>query len=303
MSTVNGQKTLERGLKALFIKEFANAEVASDILPFVMETSSDGADEDYGWLGQSPSMNEWVDERRLKALNSFQYALKNKDYEATLSVDRNALEDDRLGAVQVRIADLAKKAKSSHPRKLFFEALVAGTAGLCYDGQPMFSVSHAEGGSGTQSNLLSGSGVTAAQLSTDIETAIAALKNYKDDIGEPYNEGEIQIGIVCPPALEAKFKAINTADYITQGVSNTLKGTIKTIVSSGRLTDANDWYLADVTPGLKPFVRQIRQAPIFSALEGKSDNGFMRKKYLYGVDSREVFGYGLWQKMVKFTNA
>lgn len=301
MSTVVNTIVLERGLRASFVKAFQNFEDPKDVMAFIMETSSDGADEKYGWLGQSPMMGEWIDERKLQALNSFNYSLVNKDYEATLSVDRNEIEDDRLGAVKIRIDDLARKAKQSHPRKLFFTALVNGTTDLCYDGQPLFSASHSEGNSGTQSNIVSGTGTSLAQLAADMQSAVARLLSFKDDQGEPYNEGEIQIGIVCPVDLKQKFEDINTLDLISNS-SNNMKGKIKQLTSSARLTDTNDWYLADITPGMKPFIRQIRKPVTFAALEGTSDNGFMRKKYHYGVDSREVFGYGLWQKIVKVTN-
>jgi phage major head subunit gpT-like protein len=296
MAIVTSPVTLARGLRASFVKAYAAAEDANEIKPYIMETTSDGSDEEYGWLGQSPSMNEWVDERKLKALNDFDYKLKNKDYEATLSVDRNAIEDDRLGNVQIRINDLASKAKL-HPRKLFFEALLAGTTQLCYDGQPFFSNAHVEGKSGVQSNLMASAGVTLTNLSDDINAAVAQMKGFKDDLGEPLDEGDVQIGIVCSLALQGKFEDLNTFDKINN-TDNKYKGKIKSIVATGRYI-GNTWYLANIKNGLKPFIRQVRKAVTFSSLEGESDTGFMRKVYHYGVDSREVFGYGLWQKMIK----
>lgn len=302
MSTVVGQKTLERGLRARFLKAFDNSEDPAEVMPFIMETTSDGRDEEYAWLGQSPSMNEWIDERKLKALNDFSYSLKNKDYEATLSVDRNSLKDDRLGAVKIRIDDLARKAKI-HPRKLFFDALVAGTVDLCYDGQPFFSASHQDStASGVQSNIVTGTGITLSQLKTDIDTAEARMRCFLDDVGEPFDEGSVKIGIVCHPSMVNLFRELNTLVQINNS-SNAMKGRISVIADSCRLADQNDWYFANVSEGLKPFIRQVRQKPEFNSLEGDSDNGFMRKQYHYGVDSREVFGYGLWQRMIKVTNA
>jgi len=303
MSTVVGQKTLERGLRASFMKAFNNGEDPKEVAPFIMETTSDGRDEEYGWLGQTPSMTEWIDERKLKALSDFDYSLKNKDYEATLSVDRNSLKDDRLGAVQVRINDLAVKARQ-HPRTLFFEALIAGTSALCYDGQPFFSASHKDSdASGVQTNLKAGSGVTLANLKADIEAAESQMRCLLDDAGEPFDESEIKIGIVCHPDLIQKFRELNTLVQISSS-SNAMKGRISVMADSCRLKAApNTWYFANVNEGVKPFIRQVRQKPEFSSLEGESDNGFHRKQYHYGVDSREVFGYGLWQKMIKVTNA
>jgi phage major head subunit gpT-like protein len=60
--------------------------------------------------------------------------------------------------------------------------------------------------------------------------------------------------------------------------------------------------MGDISEGLKPFIKQLRQAPEFNSLEGDSEAGFMRKKYLYGIDYRVGFGYGLWQKMIKTVN-
>jgi phage major head subunit gpT-like protein len=33
----------------------------------------------------------------------------------------------------------------------------------------------------------------------------------------------------------------------------------------------------------------------FAALEGTSENGFMRDQYVYGVRARYNVGFGLWQ--------
>jgi len=296
-----GLITLEKGLNAAFVEAFNNAENPSDVMPFIMETQSNANLEDYGWLGQSPSMSEWVDERQLKSLNEFEYQIKNKDYEATLSVGRNAIEDDQLGNVRIRIADLARKARI-HPRKVFFQTLEAGDTDLCYDGQPFFSASHSEGESGTQSNLYTGTGTTLAQIKADVEGAEARMLQFKDDTGEPWNEGEIEIGVVCHPAQKQKFIELNTLIQLNSS-TNGMRGRISQITYSSRLSDTNDYYVANISGGMKPIIMQNRQAARFESLEGNSDNGFMRKIYHYGVDYRMGMGYGLWQKMVKVTNS
>ena len=43
----------------------------------------------YGWLGKLPGMSEWIDERTIHGLAEHDYAIKNKDFELTISVDRN----------------------------------------------------------------------------------------------------------------------------------------------------------------------------------------------------------------------
>ena len=172
------------------------------------------------------------------------------------------------------------------------EAIEAGETELCYDGQPFFSLSHQDSAdSGTQSNLLTGTGTTLAQLKADIETAEAEMLSYKDDTGEPWNEGSIKIGIACHPKLKRKFEELNTLGRINS-TDNGMKGRISQITYSSRLSDENDWYIADIGEGMKPVIKQNRQNPEFESLEGDSDNGFMRKQFLYGIDYRVGFGYG-----------
>ena len=244
MGRVVKQKTLEKGLRADFMKAYDTGESPADVKPLILETQSSSNKEDYGWLGSAPNLSEWLDERQLHGLLDFEYTIPNKDYEATIAVDRNALEDDQLGAVRTRVQDLAKKAKL-HPRKKFFETVAEGTTELCYDGQPFFATTHQDSAdSGVQSNLLTGTGISLAQIKADFEAAECAMMEYKDDRGEPFNEGEMDLYVVCRPCLKAKFNELRTSKQIDSS-DNSLNGRFKLIVSS-RLPAAedSDWYLA-----------------------------------------------------------
>ena len=299
MGQVINPVTLERGLRANFMQAFDNGESPQEVMPLILQTTSDGQDEKYGWLGQAPNLEEWIDERKLHGLYDFDYTLTNVDYEATLKVSKNTLKDDRLGATKTRINDLARKAKL-HPRKLFFDKIIAGTSDLCYDGQAFFSNSHSEGDSGTQDNLLAGAGTSLANLKTGFQAAEAAMMGFVDDRGEPLNEGAMDLYVVCPAQLKASFRELMTSIQIGSS-SNALKGAFK-LISSSRLADVDDWYLLDASGVLKPFIWQNRQNPEFNALEGNSTAGFMSKYWYYGIDYRAVMGYGLWQKAVKVVN-
>jgi len=300
MGIIASKLILERGLRTAFLKAYDNGEDPADIMPFVMETTSNAADEKYGWLGAVPQLTEWIDRRTLKGLRDFNFTITNRDYEATLQVHKNTLEDDQLGAVLLRVNDLANKART-HVRKLFFDKLLSGTVDLAYDGLPFFSASHTEGDSGTQSNLNgSGSGTTVAQLKTDFIAARSAMRSYKDDQGEPLNEDEMDLSVVIPPDLEGAFDELLIANEISS-TTNTLRGAAKKVVSS-RLTDVNDWYLISQSGTVKPFVRQIRQAVEFRQLKEDSDEGFHSKLFQFGVDYRVGFDYGLWQRAFKVVN-
>jgi phage major head subunit gpT-like protein len=95
----------------------------------------------YGWLGQWPGFREWVGDRVLKSMKEHSYAITNKDYESTVSVDRNDIQDDTLGVYAPMMNELGYAA-SVFPDELVFPLLKAGFTTLCYDGQYFFDTDH-----------------------------------------------------------------------------------------------------------------------------------------------------------------
>ncbi|ABK17567.1 Mu-like prophage major head subunit gpT family protein [Syntrophobacter fumaroxidans] len=121
-----------------------------------MEVPSEAREENYDWLGDLPMMKEWVGNRVIRDLSAFHYAIVNKDFEATIEVDRNDVEDDRIGIHRPRILQLADAARR-HPDLLVFDLLGKGFSTTCYDGQYFFDTDHPSAG-GSVSNFGGGSG-------------------------------------------------------------------------------------------------------------------------------------------------
>jgi phage major head subunit gpT-like protein len=149
-----------KSFSTVFSEAFAGAKTLWDIV--AMAAPSTGRSVDYKWLGAMPMMREWLGDRVLNDLNAFHYELVNKDYEATVSVDRNDIEDDQIGVYRPMIQGLAAAA-AQHPDVLVFSLLKAGFSTTCFDGQYFFdsdhpvgssSVSNTGGGSGTAWYLL-----------------------------------------------------------------------------------------------------------------------------------------------------
>ncbi|WP_027176457.1 Mu-like prophage major head subunit gpT family protein [Desulfovibrio aminophilus] len=144
----------------IFAAAFAGAK---SMWPLVaMKAVSTGAVVDYKWLANFPAMREWVGERVVKDLSAFNYTITNKDFEATVEVDRDSIEDDQIGVYPPLIQGLAHSA-AVHPDQLVFKLLKNGFTGVCYDGQYFFdtdhpvgdaSVSNFGGGAGTPWYLL-----------------------------------------------------------------------------------------------------------------------------------------------------
>jgi phage major head subunit gpT-like protein len=111
---------------------------------------------DYKFLLDFPTVREWIGDRQINSLDPKSFQVDTKDYEATIEIERNDMEDEQLGLYNPIIAAMAEEAKR-HPERLIADLLKNGGTSLCYDGQAFFSAAHPVG-SKTVSNLDGGSG-------------------------------------------------------------------------------------------------------------------------------------------------
>jgi len=284
-------KLLEAGLRTVFFEAYEAApsdwQRVSTVVPSEHDT------EKYAWLGSTPKVREFKDERIPAGLYQHDYTIKNKTWEASIAVDRSALEDDEYGQIKLRIQELAQEVKR-HQDEVVFALLKDGFSTLCYDGQYYFDTDHSEGESGTQSNK-----GTTALSATSLQAAFTAMMKNKDDRGKVM--GIIPDTLVVPPDLKWTATELLESVYAPDVVSgktdtrrNVLSGVVELIVSP-YLTDSNDWLLLCARRIVKPVIFQSRIPVEFAALESNSENGFMRDQFVYGVRARYNVGYGLWQ--------
>jgi phage major head subunit gpT-like protein len=121
-----------------------------------MVVPSNARANDYKFMMQFPMLQEWLGDRQIRNLAASNFQIVNKDYEATLEVDRNDIEDDQLGIYNPVVAELGRAAKQ-HPDLLMARLMKEGFTALCYDGKTFFSTDHPVG-TGTKSNHGGGSG-------------------------------------------------------------------------------------------------------------------------------------------------
>lgn len=132
---------LRVGFKVHFQDAF-NAEAGLNEYSQIAEVvTSTAGEEKYGWLGELPGMREWIGARVVHGLAEHDYAIKNRDFELTVAVDRNHILDDTLGTYATRFKALGKAA-ARNPDQLVFGALSAGFTTECYDGQFFFDTDH-----------------------------------------------------------------------------------------------------------------------------------------------------------------
>jgi len=261
--------------------------------------------ETYAWLGSTPRLREWRDERVPKALLEHGFTIVNKDWESSLAVDRNARDDDQYGQVKIRAAQLGQGAKTDQDL-LFAQTVEAGSATACYDGQFFFDTDHAEGASGTQLNYFNGASYVFG--SPAIKAAVTAMQQYKDDTGRiaGFNPDTVMVPSGLGWAAQELLNP-SAVNVTTDPSKKILAGRLQ-IIENPYLTNngtaANSaWYLLDLSQVVKPFIYQLRKDFEFVALD-KPDSyeAFMRKTFIYGVDARFNFGFGDWRGAVRLGN-
>ena len=100
------------------------------------------------WLGRTTRFREWLGERVIQALETHAYTIVNKNFEDTIAIDRNDIEDDVYGVYEPIIEQLGWDTKM-HPDMLLFQmiksAVTTPSSVVGYDGQPFFSATHPVG--------------------------------------------------------------------------------------------------------------------------------------------------------------
>lgn len=130
---------LNTGFHSLY--EGAKAAVTTSYEQVAMTVPSSGKDEKYGWLGQFPRIREWVGDRIIHKLKSHGFSIENKDYESTISVKRNDIEDDNIGQYSPLFQQFGYDA-AVFSDELVYGLLKIGFTTLCYDGQYFFDTDH-----------------------------------------------------------------------------------------------------------------------------------------------------------------
>ncbi|GHT92614.1 head protein [Betaproteobacteria bacterium] len=137
----------EEKYKAAFITFHADYDAgaleAKPLAPsLALQTRSSTSEEGYAWLAQSSGLREWLGDRQFHALTLSGFTIKNKDFEHTITVSRNDIEDDKIGVLSGAFKMMGYDA-ASHPDSLLFDLISRGTVEKCYDGRAFFSANHA----------------------------------------------------------------------------------------------------------------------------------------------------------------
>nr|WP_298797517.1 Mu-like prophage major head subunit gpT family protein [uncultured Acetobacter sp.] len=109
---------------------------------FAMEIPSSTSANFFPRLAELPGIREWLGPRQIHMLSTAdRMVLANRDFEETIGVSRNDLEDDQYGFLMPVVESLGDDARVL-PDKLVYETLAKGRASKCMDGQNFFDTDH-----------------------------------------------------------------------------------------------------------------------------------------------------------------
>lgn len=292
---VKGSAVLQAGIRGEFIKAYQTGP--RQVPRFCTIVPSDKDTENYAWLGEVTQIREFLGEREITGFTDTKYTLQNKTWEGTIGIKRTEIEDDQTSGIMTRARDLGARA-AQHPDVLLWSTMVAN--GNCYDGTAFYGSHPARTSQGSaQNNQISATGTTVSAIQADAQTAIAFLKNLKDERGLPfwpYVDPKDLVAVV-PAAMEYNVRTVFNASIISN-TTNLLQGAVGDIYVNPFLTDVNDWFIFHLGGAVKPFVFQDREPVELTDKGVDSDTGFMQDVYLFGSRARYMAGFGLWQAAV-----
>ena len=283
---INGAnlRAIYQGFNTIYNKAFAEAEPQYQRVATVVPSTT--GEETYAWLGDIPGMREWIGDREIQNLTASDYTVKNKSFELTVGLPRDAVEDDKIGLYNPSIQMLGQSA-AMHPDELVFGLLKKGSTEKCYDGKAFFAENHKIG---KQDVSNKGKKKLSAESYAAARAGMMSITNSK---GRPLRL--IPDLLVVPPSLESMARKIIKADEI-EGTTNTMKDTAEILVLPDLADQPTQWYLLCTKRPVKPLIYQQRQPAKFVAKTNETDdNVFFSRQFLYGADSRGNAGFGFWQ--------
>lgn len=118
------------------------ASAAASMWPRIAtKVPSSTGENEYGWLGSFPNVREWIGDRQVQNITTSGYRIKNKEFELTIGVKRNHIEDDNIGIYSPMFQHMGESVGAKYDTDVW-SLLKAGFTTPCYDGQYFFDTDH-----------------------------------------------------------------------------------------------------------------------------------------------------------------
>ncbi len=224
---------------------------------------------DYKFLLDFPMVREWIGDRQISSLEPKAFQVETKDWEATIEVDRNDIEDDQLGFYNPIVAALAQEARK-HPEKLIADLLVGAFSTPCYDGKNFFATDHPVG-EGSVANVSAGTGPAWYLLDTSravkpfifqLRREVQLVRMDRPDDEHAFMRKKLRYGVDYRGAAayglwQLAYASKDTLSPITYAANRAAMMTVKN--ADGRPLGIKPSLLV-VPPSLEEAAREILQA-------------------------------------------
>lgn len=305
------------GVKAILAKALAATPQSDKLAALAIRVDSElpaGSSEKFDFIGNVPALREWIGKRSSKKLIEYNYTVTLKLFESTFDVPLSWINNDKTKQVAKRAGDLVTRYNPQWASKRVAVLINASETDLCFDGKSFFAPDHAWGDSGTLDNDITfdctdHTNPTAYECARALVKTINQFQSFKDDQGEPLNEGISKVTVICKAgtALAAAMGlAVSEATLDTGAgvVANPVKGLQVTVefVASTRITLANKFVVVNSTPGAVPFAFVENKADFKMSMKGEgSDYEHDNRAREYGIAANGEAGYGLFTDAVLCT--
>lgn len=132
-------RTLNQGFNAAFLQGFESVKPTWSLV--AMEIMSNTDAENYGWIKDIAGVREWIGQRVVNNVQFETAYVKNRDWEHTIGVSANEIEDDRLGKY-ANLLRLQGEDLAQHPDELVWGLLKEGFSQKGLDGKNYFAADH-----------------------------------------------------------------------------------------------------------------------------------------------------------------
>lgn len=255
-----------------------------------MYTSSTASNH-YAFMEALGGWSEWNGARQFKDVASQQFEVLNKDYEMSIKMPKNQLEDDQIGMyvdlVPAMVRGWFKK------QQALIMAVLTGNP-VAYDGITLFKTDRTYGAS-----VINNTTTSALALAT-FEAARIAMMSYTDHAGEPLAVRP-NVLTVGPKLEKTAFDIVKNYFGIdsssTIAIENFFATTGVRIEVSPYLIGTYDdyWFLSDTTDIVKGVLLQVREVP--SPILSNAQEVARNKTVDYMADGRMAAAAGAPHKI------
>lgn len=206
----------------------------------------------YAWMEQIPGFREWVGDRVFKNVRSQKFEILNRDWEDSVSMGRNEIEDDNYG-VYTPLVQMMGEAWMLKKYQLVIAVLTGNPQ--CFTGKAIFADDHPYG-----DNIVDN--VVANALSeAAFNAAIAAASAWKFSNGELCRTRFTHL-VHGPKLHETAFHIVDAQFHVSGGVQidNPNYKRVQRVELEDLGGDHDDyWFLVDASKPIKAVARQIRR--------------------------------------------